>query len=749
MSRSPLVAVLDEVLGALPGETTAMQWCERRNAVTGEPIFPIDSVIWQQLRAFGVDELYSHQAQAFDAVAQGEDIVVTCGTDSGKSLCYVLPTLKALLEEPAARALFLFPTKALAQDQMRKLRELLPNALEVSTYDGDTPDSDRTRIRNRAHIILSNPDMLHVGILPNHSIWATYLKNLRIIAIDELHTLSGVFGSHTALVLRRLLRLCRRYGSNPRIIGTSATIGNPGQLFERLTGRVPRLIDEDGAPRGMRTLYVHNPPIGDDGSRASSNYASGAILAALVQRGVRTLAFSQSRVAAELVLSYARRFLEDSPVRSKVDSYRAGYTADERRNIEQRLFAGDLLGLSSTNAMELGVDIGTLDVVLMNGYPGSINSMMQQAGRAGRRAAEGATILIARDTPIDQYYARNPSLLIDAQPEGIAIKPENRVILQGHLRCAAWERPLVPEDLAHFPDGAENAIRELVFGADLEARASGWACVRACSPADEIGLRGPAAEYLLLLNGETIGTLEEWRAFTSAHKGAVYLHRGESYLVQELDYFARTVMLQPFDGDYYTRTLVRSTVETLDVLRERETNGLRVALSEVEVTQEPVSFERRRVVDDAVLDRNELDLPARTWVTTAVVLHFDSQPESLSEEEEWIGAIHGFEHLASAMAPLIAECSRNDIGSDWSASGEARIAVYDGTPGGVGLSELLFDGAERWLQACARAVLRCECSDGCPSCIISPFCVALNEALTKRAVCALAEVILDPASAHR
>lgn len=749
MSRSPLVAVLDEVLGALPGETTSLQWRERRNAITAEPRIPLDTAIRQQLQAVGIQELYSHQAHACDAVARGEDIVVTCGTDSGKSLCYVLPTLKALLEEPAARALFLFPTKALAQDQMRRLRGLLPNSYHVSTYDGDTPYSERTRIRNRAHIILSNPDMLHVGILPNHPIWATYLKNLRIIAIDELHTLSGVFGSHTALVLRRLLRLCQRYGSNPRIIGTSATIGNPEQLFERLIGRVPRLIDEDGAPSGTRTLYVHNPPIGNDGGRASSNYASGAILAALVKRGVRTIAFSQSRVAAELVLSYARRFLEGSPLCAKVDSYRAGYTAAERRNIEQRLFAGDLLGLSSTNAMELGVDIGALDVVLMNGYPGSVNSMMQQAGRAGRRASEGATILVARDTPIDQFYARNPRLLVEAHPEGIAIKPENQVILQGHLRCAAWERPLFPEDLAHFPDGADDAIRELFLSSALQRRASGWACVKATSPALEIGLRGAEAEYVLLLDGETIGTLEEWRAFTTAHKGAVYLHRGDSYIVEKLDYFSRTVTLQPFDGDYYTRTLVRSTVETLDVLGERDANGVGVSLAEVEVTRQPVSFERRRAVDDVVLDRNDLDLPPRTWITTAVVLHFDVQPEPLSEDDEWIGAIHGFEHLASAMAPLIAECSRNDIGSDWEVLDTARIAVYDGTPGGVGISELLFDGADRWLQACATTALQCECDAGCPGCIISPSCVTLNEALTKRAVCALAEAILDPASARR
>lgn len=749
MSRSPLVAVLDEVLGALPGETATMQWREQRQAVLAEPLHELDPALSRQLCEVGIQTLYSHQAQAFDAVAKGEDIVVTCGTDSGKSLCYVLPTLKALLDEPAARALFLFPTKALAQDQMRKLRELLPKGFHAATYDGDTPDSERRTIRNRSHVILTNPDMLHVGMLPNHPVWATYLKNLRIIAIDELHTLSGVFGSHTALVLRRLLRLCERYGSNPRIIGTSATIGNAEQLFERLTGRVPRLIDEDGAPRGRRTLYIHNPPLGDDGSRASSNYASGAIMAALVERGVRTIAFSQSRVAAELVLSYARRFLEGSPLCAKVDSYRAGYTVDERRSIEQRLFMGDLLGLSSTNAMELGVDIGALDVVLMNGYPGSVNSMMQQAGRAGRRASEGATILVARDTPIDQYYARNPRLLVEAQPEGIAIKPENRVILQGHLRCAAWERPLVPEDLAHFPDGAEDEIRDLVLNSELQRRASGWACVQAGSPAVEIGLRGAEGEYVLLLNGETIGTLEEWRAFTSAHKGAVYLHRGESYIVQELDSVARTVVLQPFDGDYYTRTLVRSTVETLDMLRERESNGVRASLAEVEVTRQPVSFERRRVVDDVVLDRSDLDLPAKTWITTAVVLHFDVQPESLKEEEDWIGAIHGFEHLASAMAPLIAECSRNDMGSDWEVSGEARIAVYDGTPGGVGLSELLFDGVDRWLHACASTALRCECDTGCPGCIISPSCVSLNEALTKHAVCALAEAILGPTSAHR
>jgi len=731
----------------MPGEAVALRWREQRPAITAEPLFPLDRTLQTRLSALGIESLYAHQADACDAIAQGDDIVVTCGTDSGKSLCYVLPTLRALLDEPAARALYLFPTKALAQDQLRKLQELLPKGFQTATYDGDTPERERPRVRSRAHIVLSNPDMLHVGILPNHPAWATFLKNLRIIAIDELHRLSGVFGSHTALVLRRLLRLCERYGSHPRIIGTSATIGNAQQLFERLTGRAPRLINEDGAPRGERTLYVLNPPITDDGDRASANFISGAVLAALVERGLRTIAFSQSRVAAELVLSYARRFLEGSPVRGRVDSYRAGYTADERRHIEARLFDGELLGLSSTNAMELGVDVGAVDVVLMNGYPGSVNSLMQQAGRAGRRASEGAAILVARDSPIDQFYARNPSLLVEAQPESIAIKPENRIVLAGHLRCAAWERPIAPQDMAWFPNGAEEAIRELVLNAELERRTSGWTCVQATSPAAEIGLRGTDSEYLLMVNGNTIGTLEEWRAFTSAHKGAVYLHRGEAYLVRELDYFARTVALEPFDGDYYTRTHVRSSVETLHVLQERETNGVRVWLAEVEVTRQPVVFERRRIVDDALLDRNDLDLPARTWVTTAVVLNFDFRPDSLDAEPEWVGAIHGFEHLASAMAPIVAECSRSDMGSDWAVQGEARITVYDGEPGGVGLSELLFEGAHRWLHACAATVLRCECDVGCPGCIISPYCAALNEALTKRATRALAETILSPASA--
>lgn len=749
MSNSPLIATLDQVLGAIPGETVAMRWREQRAAVTAQPQEPLDPAIANQLRSLDIGSLYSHQAEAYDAVARGDDIVVTCSTDSGKSLCYALPTLKALLDEPAARALYLFPTKALAQDQMRKLRVLLPRAFQVSTYDGDTPERERARIRNRAHIVLSNPDMLHVGILPNHPIWATFLKNLRVIAIDELHALSGVFGSHTALVLRRLLRLCERYGARPRIIGTSATIGNAEQLFMRLTGRTPRLIDEDGAPRGERTLYVLNPPLTDDGDRASANFVSGAVLAALVERGVRTLAFSQSRVAAELVLSYARRFLEDSAHRGQVDSYRAGYTADERRQIEARLFEGDLLGLSSTNAMELGVDVGALDVVLMNGYPGSLNSLLQQAGRAGRRASEGAAILVARDTPIDQYYARNPSLLVEARPESIAVKPENRVVLCGHLRCAAWERPLAPEDVAWFPEGAEEAIRELVLNADLERRASGWACARATSPAVQIGLRGTDADYVLLLNGTTIGTLEEWRAFTSAHKGAVYLHRGEAYLVQNLDYFARAVTLEPFEGDYYTRTQVRSSVETLEVVEEREALGVRVSLAEVEVTRQPVSFERRRIVDDSLLDRNDLDLPARTWATTAVVLHFDRRPDALGEEGEWVAAVHGFEHMAWAMAPLVAECSRNDVGSDWVVPGEARVIVYDAAPGGVGLSELLLDGAERWLRACATTVLECGCDDGCPACILSPYCAATDEAVTKRAVRALAEMVLHPTSASR
>ncbi|GIV01635.1 MAG: hypothetical protein KatS3mg015_0465 [Fimbriimonadales bacterium] len=730
------------------GEVTALEWNQRRAGTFWEDLSLLDPELASVLRSLSVPSLYSHQYEALRHVAAGQDVVVTCGTDSGKTLCYLLPTIQALANEPSARALFLYPTKALAQDQLRKLQKALPRGLHAATYDGDTPTSARSKIRQRAHVLLTNPDMLHIGILPNHFAWAPFLRSLRILVLDELHSLQGVFGSHVALVLRRLLRLTSYYRSEPVIIATSATVGNPTQLFSALTGRQPILIDRDGAPKGERTLLVVNPPVNPrSGERLSQNYTSGLILARCVREGIRTLAFSQSRLAAELLLAYARQTLqEEGDLADAVDSYRAGYTPEERRQIERRLFAGELLGLSCTSAMELGVDVGDVQAVLLNGYPGSTNSLVQRAGRAGRGGKDSVAILVLGDSPLDQYYARHPHELIAAEPESVSVKPDNDTILKQHLLCAAWERPIEDRDTLFFPDAAPQAIEELLSQGALRPRATGLYPTSLDSPAATVSLRSIGHQYQVLFEGKTIATVEEWRALEAAYEGAIYLHRGEPFEVQKLDPDTFTIHVAPFEGDYYTRANIASTVETIRIIRERPAPPLQATLERIRVTRQTVGYEKRRLAGDMVLGRYDLDLPPRTWETEAVHLILDESLQRGMLEASWSLGVHALEHILLAFSPAIAECNRNDLGSSWQVSGDGHIYVYDSVPGGIGLAQMLYEHMERWIQVSLEALRVCPCSGGCPSCILSAQCWQLDEHRAKGPALALADRLTRPST---
>jgi DEAD/DEAH box helicase domain-containing protein len=709
-----------------------------RAARTASTATPLPEPIERRLGELGLDRLFTHQAAAYDEAVRGSDLMVVTGTNSGKTLCYNLPALRYCLTEPAARVLYLFPTKALAQDQLGKLEQLIPEpAIRCATYDGDTPKSRRSSIRSLSHLILTNPDMLHIGILPGHEHWGRFLKSLRLIVIDEMHVYRGVFGSHVGNVLRRLLRLCEWHRNTPQIIGCSATIGNPTELFQRLTSRRPVLIEDDGSPKGRRTFAFYNPPSLGEGVRLSANVATAEILAGLVDAQVRTLAFSRARVSAELVLKYARRRLQEENPKGaeQVESYRAGYTPKERRQIETSLFQGKLLGLSATNAMELGVDVGGLDAVVMNGYPGTIASFWQQAGRAGRGTRAGLAILVAHDDPLEQFLIRNPETLLGATHESVAVNPENNQILAQQLRCAAHERPLAPHEFALFGPTALDLAETLDRSGDLEFRSGLFFYPSHEAPAPAVDLRGSGGPQISLrIDGEELGSMERWRALQSAHEGAVYLHRGSTYLVRELNLEARQADVVSATVDYYTQSIVQSVIEPQVTLDEARVGDGSLWLGGVSVTDAVVGYRRKSLDGEAILGVEALDLPPQTYETLAV--RFDL-PAIDSDENplEAMGGVHGLEHALMAIAPLVAASDRGDLGSAWYSLFPDTLApavyVFDRTPGGVGLCERLFDSVRGWIQAAHQLLASCSCEGGCPACLYSARCEASNETLDK------------------
>lgn len=718
-------------VGQLAGESTQ----HSRDAVYGELSVSLHSAITSRLQSLGITELFSHQVEAIEQASKGVDIIVTAGTGSGKTLCYHLPALDRILQEPSARALFLYPTKALAQDQLGKLHSLLPDGIRAATYDGDTPRSHRAAIRREAHVVLTNPDMLHVGILPNHNSWTRFLRSLRFIAIDELHAYSGVFGSHCAVVLRRLLRLCEWHGAKPQIASATATIRNPEDLFERLTGRRGYLITGDGAPRGERLFVLWNPPKQDDGSRRSTIYEAAKILERIVSNGYRAIVFSGSRLAAELVLTYAREAIKqhNAQLAEKIEAYRAGYTVAERREIEGLLFSGELMALSSTNAMELGVDVGGLDVAILNGYPGSISSLRQQAGRAGRGDEDALAIFIARDDPLEQYLVDHPEILVEGDAEQVRIFPQNPRVLGPHLKCAAFERPLSPSELAIFPDASLEMLEELEANGELVRRAGMWFFPSATSPAADVDIRGSDRIYTLEQNGEQLGTMEEWRAFQNAHLGAIYLHRGEQFIVRSLDPIAAKIEIEATRADYFTQSLVETSVWPTVTIGSKSLGEGTACYEGLNVTSLVVGFRRRSLLTDSVISEEPLEMPPRTISTLGIRL--DIPLRQKLDDPTWSAGVHALEHLLLAMAPIIARCEPRDLGSAyypyWPDTGRPAIFIYDNAPGGSGVCEALNDMLEEWVRIVRDRLQNCKCESGCPACILSARCPYSNENLDK------------------
>jgi DEAD/DEAH box helicase domain-containing protein len=697
----------------------------------------------ESLSRAGVEELWSHQADALEASGEGHAIVTT-GTASGKSLAFNLPVLHTLAMDLAARAIYLYPTKALAQDQARKLSELGGRFLRHAIYDGDTPRDERRAIRQRSNLILTNPDMLHVGVLPNHRSWGDVLANLAWVVVDEAHVYRGVFGSHVANVLRRLRRLARAYGSEPRFVLTSATIANPRDLAERLTGLDFLLVDRDGAPRAERETAMWNPPLVDErlGKRASALSEAATLLAGLVERDVRTICFLNSRRGVELIQRYARLRLEDSgrpDLASRIVPYRAGYTPLQRREIERRLAEGELLAVVATNALELGIDVGDLDAALCVTFPGTVASLRQMWGRAGRRRA-GLAMYVAGEDALDQFFCRHPDEFLERPVERAILDHESEEIHLAHLAAAAYELPLTPEDEDVFGPRWEEHAGRLVKLGRLRERGGRYLPRGPGYPAAEIALRSASPNSVAIVDadgGEVIGTVEAARACSTAHPGAVYLHMGAAYEVEDLDLPHGRAIVQPFDGDWYTQPKKESETYIEQIRERRDTCGVELSFGVVSVTEQVVAYQKKRVADHSVLDLLALDMPEQEFVTQALWYEL---PDALLADEFPLdvlqGSLHAAEHGQIAVLPLIAMCDRWDIGGLSTAfhhqTGRPTIFIYDGHPGGVGITRAGFERFESLVADALRLISECRCESGCPSCVQSPKCGNLNEPLNKR-----------------
>lgn len=726
------------------------------------PSVELQSILWQKLCEQRIERLYVHQARAIEAVARGEHPVIVTGTASGKTLCYNLPVLDTLFTDPEARALYLFPTKALAQDQMGKIRGFgLENRIPIATYDGDTPSSQRPAIRQVARLILSNPDMLHYAILPHHGGWSHFFRRLRYVVVDEIHTYRGVFGAHVAHILRRLRRLAAAYGSSPQFICCSATVGNPVSLAKTLTGLEMTVIDEDGSPKGARWILFWLPPLTGENERLSANTETTRLIKELMLRGVRHIAFVRSRNTAELVLRYVKETLRQeleshSPLLERllnsIDSYRAGYLPEERRKIERALFEGRLLSVVATTALELGIDVGSLDGVLLNGYPGTVASFWQQVGRAGRQQGEALAVLVLQNDPLHLYLADHPETLLEHPVEQAHLNLYNPYILSPQLLCAAQEKPLSQEDLALSglqPD--HPTLKQLEQSGVLIRQGDRWFYPHRRSPAQEINIRTAHMDLYLVLDSQTgheLAQVEVDRAFRILHPEAIYLHRGEAFQILELDIERRQAWAQPVEVEYYTQPLVEVQVEVLHEMARKQQGRGQLRWGLVRVQEQVVGFQRRRLITGEILQQKELRLPPRTFETTALwwypLFVHDSRAlrsnRYLPDEEDnpdllFYPGIHALEHLTHALLPLLTGCDLNDIEGTTQAYPSQTLPLvfflYDTMPGGTGFAEAAFERSEELFTIARERLETCPCKEGCPACILLPSCVLQNNALDK------------------
>ncbi|MDR6323870.1 DEAD/DEAH box helicase domain-containing protein [Actinoplanes couchii] len=757
-----------------------------------------DPVVRDAFTAQGITAPWEHQAAAATLAREGTHVVLATGTASGKSLAYQLPALNALAEDPRATVLYLSPTKALAADQLRSLRRLGLDGIRPATFDGDTPREERDWIRQHSRFLLTNPDMLHHSLLPGHGRWGVFLRRLRYVVIDECHTYRGVFGSHVAHVLRRLRRATLRYGSSPTFILASATSGDPAGSASRLTGLPVTAVTEDGSPSGAMTFALWEPPLlppppssaafatrpsaspapaprpspspspsSSSGNsdiseflleedappiRRSALRETADLLTDSVVAGTRTLAFIRSRRGAEVVASLTRQSLNEAVpgLGDRVAAYRGGYLREDRRAIERALLSGELLGLASTNALELGVDLTGLDAVLICGYPGTRASLWQQAGRAGRSGQEALAVLIARDDPLDTYLVHHPEAIFGPDVEATVLDPGNPYVLAPQLCCAASEAPLTPADLELFGEPAGAIVGQLVTEGVLRKRPSGFYWTHRGRP--EVDLRGTGGAPVSVVEaatGRLLGTVDHGSSHVMLHPGAVHLHQGVSYVVDDLDLEDAIALVHQEEPDWTTHARDVTNLSVVNVRSYVDAGPVGLFLGDVDVTNQVVSYQRRRLRSGEIIDTRPLDLPVRELRTVAV--WFTVSPQALVaagvEPSEFPGALHAAEHAGIGLLPLIATCDRWDIGglstANHADTEAPTVFVYDGHPGGAGFAERAYRTAAEWLGATREAIASCVCESGCPSCVQSPKCGNGNNPLNKPDAVKVLDVVLN------
>mgnify|MGYP001159208908 CR=1 FL=1 len=723
---------LPELIAELRTNENIVNWYEMQPEEARTRPFPesVDSRITAALERRGIARLYTHQEEAYRLASGGENIVAVTPTASGKTLCYNLPVLQAIAKDDTSRALYLFPTKALAQDQMSELNEIIKEMgidIKSFTYDGDTSPTIRQIVRKAGHIVITNLDMLHSAILPHHTKWVSLFENLKYIVVDELHTYRGVFGSHVANVIRRLRRICRFYGSNPVFICTSATIANPKELAEQLTGSPMRLIDNNGAPRGRKHFVFYNPPIVNVplNIRKSATVEVNHLAKEFLRNKIQTIVFARSRVRVEIILSHIQELVKNEIGSKSIRGYRGGYLPKQRREIERGLRDGEILGVVSTNALELGVDIGQLQVCVMTGYPGSIASTWQQAGRAGRRHGEALIIMVASSTPIDQYIVQNPEYFFDRTPESARINPENLIILVDHLRCAAYELPF-KETEEFGPLDVTDILEYLQEERVLHRNGDTFYWANQSFPASEISLRSASQENVVIVDQSNvaavkiIGEMDRFSAMTLLHDEAIYLHEGVQYQVEKLDWENKKAYVREVDVEYYTDANLAVNLKVLEIDRTRSRGRTAVHYGDVAVNMIPTIFKKIKLTTFENIGSGPIHLPEEELHTSATWLELtEPDPELGTKTLEQL--LLGIANVMQHIVPVLVMCDRNDIHVaaqiKAAQSGLPTIFIYDHYPGGIGLAEDVFKRFDEVKDAARRLIQKCPCKDGCPSCI--------------------------------
>jgi DEAD/DEAH box helicase domain-containing protein len=758
MRPKPAFPLNDSTLTKPSALTEFLRELKRNNSVSGYHYIPsreprlvqfppdLNAQLRQALRRRGIEQLYSHQAESFELARSTRNAVIVTPTASGKTLCYNLPVLQAIVENPDARALYLYPTKALTYDQLDDLMQWANevgagHGIGVYSYDGDTPQDARAAVRSRGHVVLSNPDMLHKGILPHHTKWAKLFENLRFIVVDELHTYRGIFGSHLANLFRRLARICNFYGSAPQFICTSATIANPQDLAEKLTGQSFELIADSGAGEGEKHVFFYNPPVVNKQLGIRRSYVKEAqhIAAAFLRRKVPAIVFANSRLITEILVRYLKESLEQGPVGPRageetIVGYRGGYLPNERRQIERGLRDGRIRGVVSTNALELGIDIGSLDVSILAGYPGTIASTWQRMGRAGRRSGMSVAVLVASSTPLDQFIVNHPEYFLSQAPEMGLINPDNIHILISHLQCAAFELPFGADERFGGHDVAEilEYLRDRGF---IHLAGNKWHWTSDSYPADSISLRSISSDNFLVVEtteeSRVIGEVDYASAFSTLHEKAIYLHQGQQYYVHQLDIPERRAYVKRVDSDYFTDAITYTKVKILETIETIDEHNH----GEVHVAHQVVGFKKLKFFTMENVGSGDLNLPAQEMHTTSYWItiprtQFESLPYSPAER---LNGLHGLAYALAHLSCVFLMCDRRDLGSAVESgiddpSFSPTIFIYDNFPGGIGLSQPLYEVRDQVLKAARHLIQSCTCDDGCPSCV-GPTVMAKEVAL--------------------